>query len=77
MIYLISLWDFRWFSVFPVGFFGKAAGPTGGYLIGFLFMIPLLTGILFEKTAKLLETVRYGSGNAGMLPVRYRIFACS
>lgn len=29
----------------------KLAGPTGGYLVGFLFMIPL-TGILFEKAGK-------------------------
>ena len=38
------------FSGFSGGF-AKLAGPTGGYLIGFLFMIPL-TGILFEKTGK-------------------------
>ena len=38
------------FSGFGGGL-AKLAGPTGGYLIGFLFMIPL-TGILFEKTGK-------------------------
>ena len=38
------------FSGFSGGL-AKLAGPTGGYLIGFLFMIPL-TGILFEKTGK-------------------------
>lgn len=44
------------FAGLPVfsGFAGgaaKLAGPTGGYLIGFLFMIPL-TGILFERSGK-------------------------
>ena len=44
------------FAGLPVfsGFAGgaaKLAGPTGGYLIGFLFMIPL-TGLLFEKAGK-------------------------
>ena len=36
------------------GFAGGAAklfGPTGGYLAGFLFMIPV-TGLLFDKLAK-------------------------
>lgn len=31
------------------GGIGKLAGPTGGYLIGFLFMI-LVAGIIMEKT---------------------------
>lgn len=38
------------FSGFTGGV-GKLAGPTGGYLIGFVFMIPL-TGIIFEKAQK-------------------------
>ncbi|MDO4292534.1 MAG: biotin transporter BioY [Eubacteriales bacterium] len=44
---LVGLPVFSGFSGGP----GKLAGPTGGYLIGFLFMIPL-TGILFEKCGK-------------------------
>mgnify|MGYP000669782826 CR=1 FL=1 len=47
---LIGLVGLPVFSGFSGGF-AKLAGPTGGYLIGFLFMIPL-TGILFEKTGK-------------------------
>ena len=38
------------FSGFTGGI-GKVAGPTGGYLIGFLFMIPV-SGILLEKLPK-------------------------
>ena len=47
---LLGLVGLPVFSGFSGGF-AKLAGPTGGYLIGFLFMIPL-TGILFEKTGK-------------------------
>ena len=47
---LIGLVGLPVFSGFSGGF-AKLAGPTGGYLISFLFMIPL-TGILFEKTGK-------------------------
>ena len=47
---LLGLVGLPVFSGFSGGF-TKLAGPTGGYLIGFLFMIPL-TGILFEKTGK-------------------------
>lgn len=51
LIYLLlGLVGLPVFSGFSGGF-AKLAGPTGGYLIGFLFMIPL-TGILFEKTGK-------------------------
>ena len=47
---LLGLVGLPVFSGFSGGF-AKLAGMTGGYLIGFLFMIPL-TGILFEKTGK-------------------------
>ena len=43
---LLGLVGLPVFSGFSGGF-AKLAGPTGGYLIGFLFMIPL-TGILFD-----------------------------
>lgn len=51
VIYLaIGLIGLPVFSGFSGGF-GKLAGPTGGYLISFLFMLPL-TGMLFETVAK-------------------------
>ena len=49
-VYILGMVGLPVFSGFSGGF-AKLAGPTGGYLIGFLFMIPL-TGILFEKTGK-------------------------
>lgn len=49
LIYLvIGLAGLPVFSSFGAGF-GKLLGPTGGYLIGFIFMA-IICGLFFEKT---------------------------
>ncbi len=51
LIYLvIGLAGLPVFSSFGAGF-GKLLGPTGGYLIGFIFMA-IICGLFFEKTDK-------------------------
>lgn len=51
LLYLIiGLIGFPVFSAFGSGF-GKLFGPTGGYLIGFIFMA-VICGLTFEKSSK-------------------------
>lgn len=47
---LLGLVGLPVFSGFQGGI-GKLAGPTGGYLIGFLFLIPI-SGIIMEKSRR-------------------------